>query len=74
MKRKKGNTSIEDDVLETFFEMYKEIELPLTAEGVAVRVGCSKWTALHHLQANQEKVSSTIGAYGRWLFTPRKEK
>ncbi len=66
--------SIEEEVLRTLSEMYQEIGFPLTAEGVANRLGCSKWTALRHLQTNQEKVSSEIGYGGIRFFKPRETK
>lgn len=65
--------NMENAVLKAFYDMYKERGMPISAAGVACRVGCNNHTALKHLKANQEKVSSKAGLYGEWFFTPREE-
>lgn len=63
--------NLEDTVLEAFFDMYKERCMPVSAKSVAVRVGCTRATALRHLRTNQERLSSNIGWGGEWFFAPK---
>ena len=65
--------SMENAVINALMDMYKERGMPISAAGVASRVGCTSSTALRHLKSNQEKFQSKPGLYGEWFFTPRED-